>query len=158
MNQASRTRSLDTPHLGQLSWDSASEILLPHGLPGFEEERRMLPVEIPAHRPLVFLQSVARPDVCFAALPVNTICPEFDLQLCEEDRTSLGLTEESPCEVGADLLCLAILFPSEGSVESNLAAPVVINLHNSVCVQSVVAGRPPVRYKLSEAGAWEVAC
>ncbi len=150
--------SLDTPHLGPLSWDSACEITLPHGLPGFEDERRMLPVEIPAHRPLVFLQSVESPSVCFAALPAKTICPEFDLRLCEEDRNSLGLDQESQWEIGRDLLCLAILLPSRGSVESNLASPVVINLHNSVCIQPVAAGLPPVRYKLSETGAWEAVC
>jgi len=150
--------SLETPHLGPLSWDPACEIILPQGLPGFEEERRMLPVEIPAHRPLVFLQSVASPNVCFAALPAKTICPEFDLRLCDEDRNSLGLAEGDQWEIGTDLLCLAILLPSGRSVESNLASPIVINLHNSVCIQPVAAGNPAVRYKLSEAGAWEAVC
>jgi flagellar assembly factor FliW len=35
------------------------------------------------------------------------------------------------------VLCLALLFPSGGTVEANLDAPVVINLHNSRCLQAL---------------------
>jgi hypothetical protein len=46
-----------TPHLGRNLVGSRLGIVPAGGLPGFENERHMIPVEIPAHRPLVFLQS-----------------------------------------------------------------------------------------------------
>ena len=54
-----------------------SELLFPAGLPGFEAERGMLPVEIPAQKPLVYLQSLTNPEVCFVSLPVFIVDPGF---------------------------------------------------------------------------------
>jgi len=149
---------MKTPHLGEISWDAESELFLPSGLPGFENERHMIPVEIPAHRPLVFLQSTERSGVCFVSLPVMTICPDFKLQLTEDERESLMLRETGNPEIGADVLCLVLLFPSGGTVEANLDAPVVINLHNSRCLQALSPGAARGYYRLSEAGTWENVC
>ncbi len=44
-------------------------------MPGFEEQRRMIPVEIPSQRPLVYLQSLESDEICFVALPVYVIDP-----------------------------------------------------------------------------------
>src|SRR6185437_1157974 len=51
-------QTIHSPWLGDLEWDPECEILFPCGLPGFEDEHRILPVEIPAQRPLVYLQSI----------------------------------------------------------------------------------------------------
>ena len=128
---------MTTPHLGEISWEAGSELFLPSGLPGFENERHMIPVEIPAHRPLVFLQSTKQAGVCFVSLPVMTICPDFKLRLTDDERVSLLLQEMCDPEIGADVLCLALLFPSGGTMEANLDAPIVINLHNLRCVQAL---------------------
>ena len=149
---------MKTPHLGEISWDAESELFLPSGLPGFENERHMIPVEIPAHRPLVFLQSTERSGVCFVSLPVMTICPDFELQLTDDERENLMLRETRNPEIGADVLCLVLLFPSGGTVEANLDAPVVINLHNSRCLQALSPGAARGYYRLSEAGTWENVC
>ena len=148
---------LQTTHLGDLEWDSASEISLPLGLPGFENERRMVPVEVPAQRPLVYLQSVVNPEICFVALPVRTIDPAFELVLSDEDRSALSLSEGVP-EIGGDVLCLALLIPDAGSVRVNLDAPIVINLHNSRCVQALSGGESAGCYRLSREGSWERTC
>jgi flagellar assembly factor FliW len=149
---------MKTPHLGEISWDAESELFLPSGLPGFENERHMIPVEIPAHRPLIFLQSTERSGVCFVSMPVMTICPDFKLQLTDDERESLQFQETEEPEIGADVICLALLFPSGRTVEANLDAPVVINLHNSRCLQAVSPGAARGYYRLSDAGTWENVC
>ena len=149
---------MKTPHLGEISWDAESELFLPSGLPGFENERHMIPVEIPAHRPLVFLQSTERSGVCFVSLPVMTICPDFKLHLTEDERVSLMFPDARDPEIGADVLCLALLFPSGRTVEANLDAPVVINLHNSRCLQALSPEVARGYFRLSDAGTWEHAC
>ena len=56
-----------SPWIGEIEWDAQCDLLFPAGLPGFEDVRHMIPVEIPAQRPLVYLQSLEHPDVvCFA--------------------------------------------------------------------------------------------
>jgi len=149
---------MKTPHLGEISWDAGSELFLPSGLPGFENERHMIPVEIPAHRPLVFLQSTERSGVCFVSLPVMTICPDFKLHLTDDERVSLLFQDMGDPEIGVDVLCLALLFPSGGTVEANLDAPVVINLHNSRCLQALSMEAARGYYRLTGAGTWENLC
>jgi flagellar assembly factor FliW len=149
---------IETTHLGKVTWDSGSELYLPSGLPGFEEERRMIPVEVPVHRPLVFLQSVRHSEVCFVSLPVLIVCPDFDLSLTEDDCAALMLDEKETPRIGSDVLCLALLRRSGGTVETNLDAPIIINLHNSRCVQSLSPDAARGYYRLNDEGVWERIC
>ena len=63
----------------------------------------MMPVEIPAQRPLVYLQSLECAEICFVALPVYVIDPAFQLRLSEEERVLLQLPEDSDPVIGADV-------------------------------------------------------
>lgn len=145
-------------HLGDIEWSPGCELLLPAGLPGFEDERRMIPVEVPLQRPLVFLQSLDNADTCFVSLPVRTICPSYELRLSEEDRATLLFEPERELSIGADVLCLALLVPFENTVQANLDAPVVINLHNRHCIQSVPFGSVAGYFRLEDGGRWDPVC
>ena len=148
---------IDSPWLGPIDWDPKCELRLPHGLPGFEQERRMLPVEIPAQRPLVFLQSLVQPDVCFVCMPVLVIDPAFALTFAEEERIILGIPQDDAPMIGRDVLCLGLLVPCGDTVQVNLAAPIVISLLNSVCLQVVAPGMPENRV-LQPDGKWVPTC
>ena len=152
-----------SPYLGEIEWETGCELEFPAGLPGFEDQKRMVPVEIPSQRPLIYLQSVEQAGVCFLTLPVLTVCPGFDLRLSEEDRSLLEfdrlILPESECPaLGTDVLCLALLVPSGLTVKTNLDAPIVINLHNGRGIQAVGAKSAAGSYRLSEKGTWEAAC
>lgn len=143
---------LRSTRLGDLEWDPSSELFFPQGLPGFEAETRLIPVEIPAQRPLVYLQSATRSDLCFLALPAASIDPDFATDpRCEE------VMAVSDDRTGGDLLCLALLVPSAGGVRTNLAAPVVIGLSTMRGVQ-LTPGSGPRHWHLRESGAWEGPC
>jgi flagellar assembly factor FliW len=154
---AEQKTTLASKHFGEIEWDAVSELLLPSGLPGFEEERRMVAVEVPAQRPLVFLQSVEDPEVCFVSLPVRAIRPDYELTLGDDDCFALRIEEGARPEIGSDVLCLALLFPSANGIESNLDAPLVINLHNLRCIQAQPAGTGHGRFRLGD-GRWEAVC
>jgi flagellar assembly factor FliW len=155
--------SLISPYLGEIHWETECELQFPGGLPGFEQHRRMVPVEIPSQRPLIYLQSAEQPAICFLTLPVLTVYSGFDLRLSEDD---LSLLEFDPCKasnaelpsLGTDVLCLALLFPSGPTVKTNLDAPIVINLHNSRGIQAVSTAPAAGSYRLAENGVWEPLC
>ena len=150
-----------SPYLGEIHWDSSCELQFPSGLPGFERYRRMVPVEIPSQRPLIYLQSAEKAEVCFLALPVLTVRPGFELRLSEDDRFALELDQTGPDQdpvLGTDVLCLALLVPFGISVQTNLDAPIVVNLHNRRGIQSVSTVPGAGSYRLSENGTWEAAC
>jgi flagellar assembly factor FliW len=144
--------------LGDIESDPQAELFFPAGLPGFEEERRILPVEIPSQRPLVYLHSVGNPEICFVSLPVFVIDPGFRLGLSDEERYALQLPDHGDPVIGVDVLCLALLVPSGRTVRVNLNAPVVINLNNSRGVQCVSDGSIAGCFLLEESGKWEPLC
>lgn len=152
---ASAEISLQSPWLGEIEWAVESELCFPGGLPGFEQQRRIVPVEIPSQRPLIYLQSAEEPGVCFVSLPVLTVWTGFELQLSEEDRTLLDL-HHTPA-IGTDVLCLALLTPAGKTVQTNLDTPIVINLHNGRGVQAVSPAGTMGSFRLGEDG-WEAVC
>jgi flagellar assembly factor FliW len=146
---------VESPWLGEIRWGAGEELYFPAGLPGFERHQRMVPVEIPSQRPLVYLQSAEDARVCFVAMPVRAVWAGFELRLAEEDGATLEL--EGAAAIGTDVLCLALLTPWERSVQTNLDAPIVINLHNGRGVQAIAPAGTAGLFRLSDTG-WEAAC
>ena len=130
--------SLETRHFGVIAYQAEELIEFPGGLPGFEQQRSFVAIEQPETRPLVFLQSVAEPALCFLALPVLAIDPSYRLSIPSEDLRILGLPGERQPAIGAEVLCLAIVSVAEGrSPTANLLAPIVVNLESRRAVQAI---------------------
>ncbi len=158
MSPPSAQAVIHSPWLGDIESDPQCELLFPSGLPGFEEQRRMLPVEIPAQRPLLYLQSLDSAGICFVALPVYVIDPDFRLRISDEERALLQLPDDSDPEIGADVLCVALLMRSSETVQANLNAVVVINLHNRRGLQCVHPSRVSAFFRLSADSGWMALC
>jgi flagellar assembly factor FliW len=147
---------LHTRRFGALSYDLSAVVTFPGGLPGFENETRFVLVEQPDLAPVVCLQSIDTPELCFLASPVAAFVPGYELNISREDLDRLELDPEDPLQPGPDLLCLAILCaPENGPVTANLLAPVVIHLPTRRAVQAV---RTDSRYSHQHAIAEEAAC
>lgn len=112
----------------------------PRGLPGFEEETRFLPIEQPFARPILFLQSLRQPELCFITLPVRVADPGYRLAVPSEDLEMLDLPVNRQPEIGSDVLCLTILTIRENEpTTANLLAPVVVHLGTRRAVQAIAA-------------------
>jgi flagellar assembly factor FliW len=140
--------SIQTRRFGKLEVDEGAALEFPQGLPGFEGCGRFAVVERPQLAPVVCLQSLDSPDVCFWAAPARFIDEAYSLEMGSEDLRVLGFEQLAESN---DLLCLAILCaPENGPLTANLLAPVVVNLKTRVAVQAVRADnryshRHPVR-------------
>ena len=139
-----------TKYFGSTEYESSALVHFPGGLPGFETEFNFLPLNIPGQEPLVFLQSVERPDLCFVTLPVLAVDAGYQLEMAEPDLLAAGLETQRQPIMGTDVLCLAILTISEKDVTANLLAPIVVNLRSGRAVQAVAPAlqyshRHPVR-------------
>jgi flagellar assembly factor FliW len=114
-------------HYGPLQYSEDSLINFANGIPGFDALREFVCFEKPEHRPLVYLQSVEQSDLCFLALPVKTLFPEYQLYVPPEDLSLLGYPENYAIDIH-NSICLVILAGAPGeSPTANLLAPVVIN-------------------------------
>jgi len=149
-----------TRHFGVIEYERQAVFEFPAGLPGFEDEREFVALEQPQTRPIVFLQSLKRPELCFITLPVQTIEPNYRLSVSAEDLRLLELAEDKQPEMGKDVVCLAIVAVAEGQPPTaNLLAPVVVNLRNRRAVQAIQSDSGySHRHPLLAAGEEEAVC
>src|SRR5436305_2026405 len=75
----------DTRYFGPLEYDPQAVLTFPQGIPAFEQQTRFLAIRQPMNEPLVFLQSLDDPQLCFATLPAVAACPGYRLRLTAED-------------------------------------------------------------------------
>lgn len=139
----------ESANFGPIAVDESSTIAFPSGLPGFEERRRFVPLQHGPSGGLIFLQNLERADLCFLALPVRAVRPDYGLLLAPEDLELLELPGDRQPEIGREVAALAILSLVEGrDPTANLRSPVVINMRTRRAVQAI---RPDERYQVREA-------
>ena len=138
----------DSTYFGTIDVDENCTLIFPAGLPGFEDRRRFLPLRSPRQGGLVYLQSLESAGLCFLALPVRGLRPDYEISVSAEDREILGLPPDLRPVIGRDVAVLAILSLAEGEPPTvNLCSPVLINARSRVAVQAI---RPDERYKCRE--------
>lgn len=126
----------ETKYFGTVSYDDSAAVEFPAGLPGFENCRRFLPIEDAARLPLVFMQSLEQPALCFLTLHVAAIDPGYQLKMSAEDMASVGF--DQPPGTAVDMVCLAVLSIAYADAPTvNLLAPIVVNPQTGRAVQSV---------------------
>jgi len=124
-----------TAHFGLVEYDDGAKIDFRSGLPAFESERSFLALRPPGYEPLLFLQSLATPQLSFLAIPIGSIALDYRLELNDEDLELLGgLAPDAEFEVLA-----LVAVSSEGQVTANLQAPIVIHGGRRLGVQAVQA-------------------
>jgi flagellar assembly factor FliW len=133
---------------GAIDYVAGEPFSFPNGLPGFPLETAFLPIEVPEQLPLVYLQSLQTPTLCFVALPVHCIVPNYELSPNREDMARIGLGPD--VRPGSDMLCLALLcFGEDGMPAANLRAPVIVNIKNRRAIQTIQSeDRYPIRFPL----------
>jgi len=131
---------IQTKCFDEMEYSPDAVFRFPNGIPGFETERSFVFLEQPATRPLMFMQSVSRRDVCFILLPVLAADQHFQLRLSEEDLTALCLPGGSEPEIGKEILCAVTVCAADNErphPTANLFAPIVINLKEKIGIQAV---------------------
>jgi flagellar assembly factor FliW len=138
----------DSRYFGKIAVDPQSIIEFPAGLPGFEDSQRFIVLQHADQSALAFLQSLENTGLCFLALPVGWLRPDYQLDLAEEDLELLGLPADGKPVPGRDVVALALLSLVEGQEPTaNLLSPIVIRAAAGKGVQAI---RPDGRYSCRE--------
>ncbi len=130
----------ETKYWGKLDFAEDSVIEFPTGIPGFELERQFILIEQRPLDPLVFLQSLSTPALCFVAVHARVLVPEYQLRISAENLEALGLPETFQPSVGPDLACLSLIHIDKDEVTANLLAPVVIHVPSRRGMQAIQTG------------------
>jgi flagellar assembly factor FliW len=125
--------SCHTRDFGPAEYSEDSVIRMQRGPFGFENESGFVLIHRPELYPLVSLQSVSTPGLCFLALPVFVVDSRYDLRLTPEDAAVIAVRERPA--IGTEVLCLALLTVHPEGPTANLLAPVVVNLNSRAALQ-----------------------
>ncbi|MBN9656693.1 MAG: flagellar assembly protein FliW [Acidobacteria bacterium] len=122
-------QAIQTVYFGEVSFPEACVLHFERGLPGFEHETEFVSISREDCAPLIFLQSVATPKLCFVTVPVLPLCADYTIDLQPHERLALRLPADCAAGIGPDIACLAIVSVSEdGPPTANLMAPLVIHV------------------------------
>jgi len=133
---------IQTKYFGPLDCQPNLVFEFPSGLPGFEAERSFVFLERPDTDPILFLQSVSRPELCFLLLPVLVADTHYRLSLAPEDLAALKLPVDSQPQIGREVLCAAVVCAADESRRGptvNLLAPIVVNLQEQIGIQAILS-------------------
>ena len=131
---------IHTKCFGKVDYPPAAVFDFPNGLPGFEDEHGFVFLERPGTHPLLFMQSIATPELCFILMPVLAADPPYKLRLTEEDLAALWLPEGRQPRMGQDILCAALVCAGgedRPDPTVNLLSPVVVNLKRQIGIQVI---------------------
>ena len=129
---------LETKYFGPLPYQTDSVFNFPSGLPSFDDQKSFVPIELPQNAPLLFLQSLKRPSLCFLALPILVVDREYQLAVSPEDLAELELDPDRQPELAQEVLVLALVSLHDGlSATANLMAPIVVNLNTRRALQAI---------------------
>lgn len=128
---------MQTKNFGTINYQPDSELEFPRGLPGFDSRRRFVAVRFVESDPLVYLQSLEDPGLCFITMPVLAVDPKYRLRVEHDDLGEIGLPTVRQPKIGEDVFCLTVLSMRETGPTANLLAPIVINLKTRRAVQAI---------------------
>src|SRR5690349_6182556 len=118
-------QSCQSKYFGVLVYEASAVIEFPEGLPGFEDQRRFILIDRQDLTPLVFMQSLDTPGLCFLAVPAGVVTDNYLLEL-PDDSPVLKLSRKPA--IGKDVVCLVIVTLRPTGPTANLLAPIVIDL------------------------------
>lgn len=117
---------IQTKYLGETEITNDKIIAFESGLPGFEDERQFVLLDISDNVIFQILQSVTSPKLAFFVVNPYLLYNDYSIQLNEHAIEILKIEEEK------DVAVLTVMTLKEPFSDStvNLKAPLVINLAN----------------------------
>ncbi|SDK03937.1 flagellar assembly protein FliW [Sediminibacillus albus] len=117
---------IPTKYFGELEIDRSRAIFFPQGIPGFNEEKEFILLDLPDNPVFHVLQSVGRQSLAFIVTNPYQFRKDYEFEL---DQSILGALEIEKQQDVAIFSILSLKDPFEQST-MNLQAPIVINLKN----------------------------
>ncbi len=127
---------ISTVRFGTIEVDDSKVIAFKEGLPGLEEYKNYVVIQLGESYPVVWMQSIQEEAVCLPVIDSFLAIPEYTFNISDEDVDELKL--ESP----ENLLVLSVVvIPEEiEGMTMNLAAPIIINMATGQAKQIILNG------------------
>lgn len=139
---------IETDRFGSFDTKDSKLIEFPQGLPGFEELKQFIILEVPQSKPIYWLQSTENKYIALPVILSFEIMDDYYIDIRENELEELEVESQN------DLLVMNVVVIPE-KVEDmtiNLAAPIIINAVRGMGKQIIIDARTmPIRWPAYEA-------
>jgi flagellar assembly factor FliW len=139
---------IDTDRFGCFDTKDSKLIEFPSGLPGFEDLRYYIILEIAQTKPIYWLQSTENKYIALPVILTFEILDDYYIDIRENELEDLSVESQN------DLLVMnVVVIPDQvEQMTVNLAAPLVINTKRGIGKQIIIDAQAlPVRWPVYDA-------
>ncbi len=139
---------IDTDRFGSFDTKDSKLIEFPLGIPGFEELRHFIILEIGQTKPIYWLQSTENKYIALPVILTFEILDDYYIDIRENELEDLFVESQT------DLLVMnVVVIPEQAeNMTVNLAAPIVINAKRGIGKQIIIDAQTlPIRWPVYEA-------
>lgn len=136
---------IETERFGNIELGDKRILEFPLGLPGLEEMRKFIILEVDESKPLYWLQSTENKYISLPVMIPFEFLDDYYLDIRGSELKELDIETEQ------DLLILnVVVIPNEvKDMTANLAAPIVINVRTGIGKQIIIdAKEMPIRFPI----------
>ncbi|SKA86163.1 flagellar assembly factor FliW [Caloramator quimbayensis] len=126
---------VNTKFFDDIEIDEKEIIYFKDGIPGFEEYKRYVILNIDDKCNLKCLQSVDERDVCLIVINPFEYFLDFEIELSDEEILNLEIENES------DVIVYSVLTIRDDKITANLLAPIIINVLKMKGKQIILTNR-----------------
>ena len=127
---------IPTARFGTVEVTDSKVLCFSDGLPGLDEYKQFVILQVSESYPVVWMQSVENPEICLPVIDSFLAVPDYTFNIDDEDISDLGISSSEELHI---LSVLVIPENLEG-MTINLAAPIVINMDSGKAKQVLLGG------------------
>lgn len=127
---------ISTIRFGTVEIDAEKILSFAEGLPGLEEYREFIILQLSESYPVVWMQSTQDAAVCLPVIDSFLAAPDYTFNLSDEDVADLELTGPEDLHV----LSVVVIPEEMEGMTMNLAAPIIVNMKSRMARQVILSG------------------
>lgn len=138
---------IETEKFGSFDTKDSKTINFPSGLPGLEDFRDFIILEVGETKPIYWLQSIEDKHISLPVIITFEILDDYNIDIRDNDLEDLQFESKN------DLLIMnVVVIPQDiKDMTVNLAAPIIINAKHGIAKQIIIdAGELSIRHPIYE--------
>lgn len=139
---------IETEKFGSFDTKDSKIINFPCGLPGFEELKKFIILDVNETKPIYWLQSTENRHISLPVIITFELLSDYNINIREDDLEDLQFESKD------DFLIMNVTVIPEDITKMtvNLAAPIIINAKHGIAKQIIIdAAELPIKYPIYEA-------
>ncbi|MGE5373250.1 MAG: flagellar assembly protein FliW [Solirubrobacterales bacterium] len=129
---------ISTVRFGDIEVKEEQIARFPLGIPGFDQEKGFILIQLEPTSPFYFMQSTITASLAFMVTNPRIFFPDYELHISSDVLAFLGTEKEEDLDV-----YVLLSIPEDfHATTANLLAPIVINRTANVAVQSIPPQSP----------------